>query len=75
MVTNIKKKWFIPLCLLAAFIIVSLLWINVPQKTPRSDLNARDLKQVVTQEGNVTRYDYVDEDGNLQIAANVGYAT
>ena len=73
--TNINKKWLISLFLLAAFVVISLLFITAPHKEPRSELHASDLKQVVTQDGNLTRYDYVDEDGNPQIAANVGYAT
>lgn len=61
--------------LLIAFIVVSALFICSPKKTPRSEYHSSDLKQVVTKDENVTRTDYVDENGNIRIAANVGYAT
>ena len=61
--------------LLIVFIILSLRFISKPLKTRRSDYRSNVLKQVVTREGNVTRTDYIDDEGKLQIAANVGYAT
>ncbi len=61
--------------LLAFFIGLSLQYINVPVTTRRSEYRTSELKKVVTKEGNVTRTDYIDEDGNLRIAANAGYAT
>ncbi len=69
------KKYIPVLVLLAVFIALSFLYINVPQKTPKSEYRTSELKQVVTKDGNVTRTDYIDEDGNLQTAANAGYAT
>lgn len=61
--------------LLVLFIGLSLQYINVPITTQRSEYRTSELKKVVTKEGNVTRTDYIDEDGNLRIAANAGYAT
>lgn len=61
--------------LLALFIGLSLQYINVPVTTQRSEYRTSELKKVVTKEGDITRTDYIDEDGNLRIAANAGYAT
>ena len=69
------KKDHLLVFLLTVFVVVSLFCIDSPKKTPRSEYNSNDLKQVVTREGATTRYDYVDNDGNLQFAANMGYAT
>lgn len=69
------KKCFPAIALLAVFIALSFLYINVPQKTPKSEYRSSGLKQVVTKNGNVTRTDYIDENGKLRIAANTGYAT
>lgn len=70
-----KKKLFVAMALLAVFIVVSLRSINEPQKKQRSEYHSTELRKVVTQDGNIERTDYLDEDGNLRIAADVGYAT
>lgn len=67
---------FVPaIILLVVFVGGSFQCINAPLKTRRSEHRSTKLKQVVTKNDNVTRTDYFDDDGNLQIAANVGYAT
>ena len=73
--TNTIKRLVPALVLLAVFIGVSFRCINVSLKTRRSEYRSSELKQVVTKDGNVTRTDYFDEDGNLRIAADAGYAT
>ena len=72
---NTLKKTIPALVLLAAFVWFSFHYINAPLKKLRSEYRSSELNQVVTKDGNVIRTDYIDDDGNLQIAADVGYAT
>ncbi len=72
--TNKVKKNLLAVALLVVFIGISFQCINELPRTRRSEYRSSMLRQVVTRDGNVTRTDYVDENGNLQIAANVGYA-
>ena len=69
------RKFLPAIALLAAFVWISLQFVHEPLKTRRSDYRSNVLKQVMTTEGNVTRTDYIDDEGKLRIAANVGYAT
>ena len=73
--SNTLKRLFPAALFLVVFIGVSFLCINEPLKTRRSEYRSTELKQVVTKVGNIIRTDYFDDDGNLRIAANVGYAT
>lgn len=73
--TDMKKKLLQAIVLLAVFIGVSFRSINEPQKKLRSEYHSSELRKMVTQNGNIERTDYLDEDGNLRIAADVGYAT
>ena len=73
--TNTMKRFLPAILLLAAFVGLSLQFINEPLRTRRSDYRSNMLKQVVTKDGNVVRTDYIDDDGIPRIAANVGYAT
>ena len=70
-----KKKRIIQLLLLACFIIFSALFINPPDTAiniqPRSSL----LRIRKSEEKNTTRTDFVDENGTVTFAADVGYAT
>ncbi len=72
---NLKKQFILAMVLLAAFIGVSFKCIDAPMETLRSDHRSTELKQLVKKNGNITRIDYIDTDGNLQIAADVGYAS
>ncbi len=73
--TDKIKKIILAFILLAAFICISFLCINDTMGTSGLEYRSTELKQVVTKNGNTTRTDYFDNDGNLQIAANAGYAT
>lgn len=73
--TDIMKKLIPAVAFLLVFIGISFLCINEPLKTRRSEYRSTELKRVVTKDGNITRTDYFDDNGNLQIAANTGYAT
>ena len=75
METNTIRKVFPAITLLTVFVGISLQYINAPPKEMRSEYNSTELKQVVTKKKNITRTDYYDRDMNLQIAANLGYAT
>ena len=72
---KLLKSKSLSAALLIAFIVISALFISTPKKTPRSEYHSSDLMQVITKDGNLTRTDYVDEDGNIRIAANMGFAT
>lgn len=69
------KKLIPAMILLAVFVVLSFQFINAPLKKSRPGYRSTELKRTVTKNGNVTRTYYTDEDGNPQIAANVGYAT
>lgn len=69
------KKLIPAIALLAVFIGLSFQYINVPMKTMKSEYRSAGLERVVTKDGNVTRTDYIDKDGNPHIAADTGYAT
>ena len=69
------KKLLPEIIILVAFVAISFLYINDPLKTQRSGYRSIELRQIVKKEGDVTRIDYIDDDGVLQIAADVGYAT
>ena len=73
--TDIIKKHIPAQVLLTMFICISLWFINDPLKTSGPEYRSAELKQLITKDGNVTRTDYFDDDGNPQIAANTGYAT
>ncbi len=73
--TQIIKQCLPTIVFLVVFIGISFQYINAPLKTMRSEYGSTDLKKIVTKDENVTRTDYIDDDGNLQIAANAGYAT
>lgn len=60
---------------LAVFIIFSSAFISPSLRKPRSEFRSSQLKQVVTENENVTRTDYVDRSGRITIAADVGFAT
>ena len=60
---------------IAVFITLSILFISPAIRIPRSEYRSSQLKQVVTDYGNVTRTDYVDSNGRIIIAADVGFAT
>ena len=61
--------------LLVLFLVVSLVFINSPSNKPRSLLHSSQLKKIIMRDGNIERTDYVDEDGGITIAADLGYAT
>ncbi len=73
--TSTIRKTIPVIILLAVFIGASFKWISEPQKRMRSEYRTTDLKQVVTKYDNIVRTDYIDDNGNLRIAANIGYAT
>ncbi len=72
---NELKKFILAVILLIVFVLISIQCINKPMKTRRSEFRSSELNQVVTKNGNVIRMDYTDDDGNLRIAANYGYAS
>ncbi|QUC68206.1 VanZ family protein [Aristaeella hokkaidonensis] len=57
------------------FVILSLVFINPSIQKPKSDYHSSQLKEITTKEKNVVRIDYVNEDGEITIAANQGFAT
>lgn len=69
------RKLLPAIVLLVAFFCVSFFFINEPSKKQRSEYHSSELNQVVTKNGNVIRTDYIDDDGKLCIAADIGYAT
>lgn len=71
-----KKMWRKAYCaLLALFLVFSFLDISSPSKTPRSTVHSSQLKKITIRDGSIVRTDYVDENGEIAIAADLGYAT
>ena len=70
-----RKNRILVAIVLIAFIVISVLFINTPTKTLHSEYRSSDLKQIITKDGNKTRTDYVDDNGNICVAANLGYAS
>lgn len=58
-----------------AFIVFSCVFINPKQKQIHSTFRHTQLKSIMTSEGNSTRIDYFDSEGNLAVSADLGYAT
>ena len=61
--------------LLVVFVGLSFRFINAPLKTRRSEFHSTELKQAVTKDGDVIRTDFIDDNGELRVAADYGYAT
>lgn len=57
------------------FLLISFLFINPANKKPRSQFHSNQLKKHTIQKDNIERTDYVDDNGNVTIAADLGYAT
>ena len=69
------KKKIANVLLFIAFIFGSILLFNTSKKSPISEYRSDNLSAVLTIDGNITRTDYLDSEGILRIAANLGYAT
>ena len=61
--------------LLILFIVCSFLFINPQRREQKSSFHSSQLQKITVDEGNTERTDYVDSDGNITIAADLGYAT
>ena len=60
---------------LLAFLIVSIIYINSDISEMRSVYNSSQLIAITKVEGNTQRTYYMDADGTITIAADLGYAT
>ena len=70
----VKGKWLV-FVFVVLFLIVSCAFISPALKTTRSQYHSSQLEKVSTSEGNTKRTDYVDSDGRITIAADMGFAT
>ncbi len=61
--------------LLVLFLVVSFVFISLPSRTPRSSVHSSQLQKITMRDGDTERTDYVDEAGEITIAADMGYAT
>ena len=76
MVLDTKKMRGKAYCvLLAVFLAVSFLFISSPSNTPRSSVHSSQLQKITMRDGKTERTDYIDEAGEITIAADLGYAT
>ncbi len=71
---KIQKK-IIYIFLLFFFILFSCVFISPLEKKPRSQFHSSQLTKQTKKVGNVERTDYVDANGLISIAADLGYAT
>lgn len=71
----IRDKKTIWSALILLFVVVSFMYISSPVQQTRSQFHSSELEKItVTSEG-TERTDYVDSNGQLTIAADLGYAT
>lgn len=68
---NIKFKFVV----LLIFLIISFLFIGHFRGNGRSQFHSKELVKSTTTNGDSERIDYLDSNGNLTIAADLGYAT
>ncbi len=61
--------------ILAVFILGSFLFISPKIKQTRSSYNSSQLHKKTVKDANTERTDYLDDDGKITIAADLGYAT
>ena len=61
--------------LLLLFLVISFLFINPMARKARSQFHSSQLKKVTVKDENTERTDYFDSNGQITIAANLGYAT
>lgn len=69
----ILKRLYI--ILLAFFVIISLVYINSYTKKQISYVRSSQLKKVTVNNNMTSRTDYIDDKGEIRIAADLGYAT
>ena len=75
MLTQRIRNKRIVILLLAAFLVVSII-LMAPERLPeKRQARAKTLTKTTTTDGNTERTDYTDEDNNLTVAADFGYAT
>ena len=63
------------LLLFVIFLIISCLCINPKESTYLTISPSKQLKTRTTIDGNSERIDYIDDDGNITVSENLGYAT
>lgn len=69
-----RKNTFLPI-ILTVFLVFSFLFINPKTTKTRSAYRSSELKRVTQKADNKEITDYVDEEGEVTIAADLGYAT
>ena len=70
-----RNKNKILLLLIGLFVLVSLIFIGQPRTESRSQYHSSQLKKSTFQDENTEKTDYVDNNGRITIAADLGYAT
>lgn len=70
-----KKKNYVCALILVLFIVFSFCFICPHTTSEKSDYNSAQLKTNTQIIGNVKRIDYIDDDGKVTIAAELGYST
>lgn len=71
----IRKRNTLHIFIFLLFLVVSFLFISPPPRKARSTFHSSQLEKITVTNENTERTDYVDSDGQLTIAANLGYAT
>ena len=71
---SIKRSWLFVFTL-SIFLLVSFLFISPETRKPISNYHSSQLTKVTKQENDKERVDYVNSDGIITIAADLGYAT
>ena len=71
----IRDKKTIWSALILLFIVVSFMYISSPVQQTRSQFHSSELEKITETSEGTERTDYVDSNGQLTIAADLGYAT
>lgn len=71
----IIHKNLLYITILLLFLLASIIYISPDARKPRSQFHSYQLSKQTTVNGDTVRTDYIDENGKITIAADLGYAT
>ena len=67
-----QRLWIV---VLSVSLVISVSFISPKDRKARSEFHSSQLRMITTKDEDIERTDYVNADGQLTIAANLGYAT
>lgn len=70
-----KVKKYVSIVLFFAFLVLSILFIKTNKHKTISEYNSSELHQSISLNANEERTDYINENGDITIASDLGYST